>query len=116
MSDTADWAVIGVPSPLGLIAPRDIGGGRLTYLGREALGPYGLYVYATSLFPIAKIVTRGLVPSPVTPDHTQVENSLTDLAIQSANSVLKIGLRPDDALWEQLGIIVSSDVARRPKQ
>ena len=116
LSDTADWAVIGVPAPLGLIAPRDIGGGRLTYLGREALGPYGLYVYATSLFPIAKVVTRGLVPSPVSPDHNQVEISLTDLAIQSANSVLKIGLRPDDALWEQLGIIVSSDVARRPNQ
>jgi hypothetical protein len=57
-----------------------------------------------------------LVPSPVTPDHAQVENSLTDLAIQSANSVLKIGVRPNDALWEQLGIIVSSDLARRPKQ
>jgi hypothetical protein len=112
ISDLADWAVIGVPSPLGLIAPRRLGAGRLAYLGRETLGPYGLYVYATSLFSVGKIVTRGLVPSPVTPDLTQVETQLTDLAVQSANSVLQIGLNQNNALWEQLGVIVSSDIAR----
>jgi hypothetical protein len=112
VSDLADWAVIGVPAPLGLIAPRRLGSGRLAYLGRETLGPYGLYVYATSLFSVGKLVTRGLVPSPVTPDLTQVETQLTDLAVQSANSVLQIGLNQKNALWEQLGVIVSSDIAR----
>jgi hypothetical protein len=111
LSEVADWVVIGAPAPLGLVAPRHLGG-RITYLGREALGLYGLFVYATSLFPIRKLLTQGMRPAPVLPNPEEVERQLTALAVESPNGVLRIGRSRGAAMWEQIGIIASSEFGR----
>ncbi len=113
----ADWSAICAPSPLGLVAPRALGGG-LTYLGRENLGTFGLFVYATDLFPLRKFVTRALRPAPLQPDREEVERRLTELAVQSGSGVLRIGksasgTQGSRTLWEQVGVIVSSALAER---
>lgn len=115
LSDVGDWIIIAAPSPLGLIAPRKLGD-ELKYLGRETLGSYGLFVYATSLFPIRKLVTQQLAPTPVAPDPNQVESQLAELAVRSPNGVLRIGRgaarQGDNTMWEQIGIIISSSLGR----
>ncbi len=110
VAELTDWVVIGAPSPLGLITPQKLGQG-LTYLGREAMGTYGLFAYATTLFPIRKSVTQRFVPSPVIPDINQVETQMADLALKSANAVLRVG-QNEGALWEQIGVMVSSELSR----
>ncbi len=109
--DVADWAVFGAPAPLGLVAPRQLGHD-LTYIGRESLGTYGLFVYATSLFSVRKAVTQRLRSTAVLPVPEQVEARLTDLAVQSANGVLRIGQVGEGVMWEQVGVIISSAVSR----
>lgn len=110
-ASVADWLVIGAPAPLGLVAPRKFGHG-LTYLGREVLGPYGLFVYATTLFPVRRLVTEGLRPAPVVPNSAEVEQRLTELALESTNGVLRIGRAGDGGLWEQIGLMISSALSR----
>jgi hypothetical protein len=110
----ADWAIIGAPSPLGLIAPRNIGKD-MVYLGRESLDTYGLFVYTTDLFPVRRIVTQQLRPAPVMPEPKQVEDRLTELAVQSPNGVLRIGRSKGATLWEQLGNIASSKFGLIPR-
>jgi hypothetical protein len=107
----ADWLVIGAPGPLGLVAPHVVGSG-LTYLGREAMGSYGLFVYATSLFPLRKYVTEEFRDLPLLPNAEEVESRLTELAIQSPNGVLRIGGTQGKTLWEQVGVIVASTMSQ----
>jgi hypothetical protein len=110
-ANVADWLVIGAPAPLGLVAPRKFGHG-LTFLGREVLGPYGLFGYATTLFPVRRLVTEGLRPAPVVPNPTEVEQRLTQLAVESTNGVLRIGRSGDGGVWEQVGLMISSALGR----
>ena len=112
VADIADWVIVGAPAPLGLVAPRDLGD-KMVYLGRERLGTYGLFVYATSLFPVRQLITQRLRTIPVAPDPHEVEEKLTDLALQSANGVLRIGRTEGSTMWEQVGVIMANSLSRR---
>jgi hypothetical protein len=106
-----EWLAVGAPSPLGLVAPHELGGG-LTYLGREALGAYGLFVYATGLFSLRKYVTEEFRDLPLLPNAEEVEARLTDLAIRSPNGVLRIGGTQGKTLWEQVGVMVATTMSQ----
>jgi hypothetical protein len=107
----AEWVIIGAPAPLGLIAPKRVGEG-LTYLGRESLGSYGLFAYATSLFSVTKCVTEGLRSMPVIPNPGEIEARLTALAVDTTNGVLRIGRTSGQAIYEQIGLMISSAIGR----
>ena len=114
LARVSDWVVIAAPAPLGLIAPRDLGE-TVTYLGRESLGVYGLFIYATSLFSIRRLFTHTLrrAGTPLIPNAQEVERRLTELALESPNGVLRIGRsRGGIPLWEQVGVIASSTFSR----
>lgn len=106
-----EWLVLGAPSPLGLVAPHELGGG-LTHLGRETLGAYGLFAYATGLFALRKYVTEEFRDLPLLPNAEEVEARLTDLAVQSPNGVLRIGGTQGQTLWEQVGVIVATTMSQ----
>jgi hypothetical protein len=61
-------------------------------------------------------VTQQLAPTPVATDPAQVENQLAELAVRSPNGVLRIGRGAgrsgDNTMWEQIGIIISSNLGR----
>lgn len=109
--ETADWVVLGAPAPLGFVAPRELGAS-VTYLGREQVGTYELFVYATDLFAVRKVVTEGLRLAPVVTEPTRVEARLTELAIQSTNGVLRMGRSHDGPMWEQVGLIMASALSQ----
>jgi hypothetical protein len=104
VSALSEWVVLGVPSPLGLVAPREPGAG-ITYLGREAISGYGLFVYGTSLFAIRRLVTQQIKSLPLLPTPDEVEQRIARLALESANGVLRIGSTDGVALWEHLGLM-----------
>jgi hypothetical protein len=112
VADHTEWLVVAAPSPLGLVAPRELGD-KLAYLGREAIGAYGLFAYATGLFPLRKYVTEEFRDLPLLPNAEEVESRLTDLAIQSPNGVLRMGATQGQTLWEQVGVIVATTLSQR---
>ncbi len=107
VGEHSEWLVVAAPSPLGLVAPNKFAAG-LTYLGREGLGSYGLFAYASSLFALRKYVTEEFRDLPLLPNATQVETRLTDLAIDSPNGVLRVGGTQGKTLWEQVGVMVAT--------
>jgi hypothetical protein len=64
VAERTEWLVVAAPSPLGLVAPHELGSG-LTYLGREAIGAYGLFAYTTGLFSLRKYVTENFRDLPL---------------------------------------------------
>ena len=111
VAEHTEWLVVAAPSPLGLVAPHELGG-ELTYLGREAIGAYGLFAYATGLFPLRKYVTEEFRDLPLLPNAEEVEARLTDLAIRSPNGVLRIGGTQGKTLWEQVGVMVATTMSQ----
>jgi hypothetical protein len=111
VAEHTEWLVVGAPSPLGLVAPREIGES-LNYLGREPLGAYGLFAYATALFAVRKYVTEEFRDLPLLPNADEVEARLTDLAVRSPNGVLRIGGTQGKTLWEQVGVMVATTMSR----
>lgn len=118
LSELADWLVVGAPGPLGLVAPQELGED-MPYIGRESLGEYGLYAYATELFPIRKYVTaRFHRDTPVVVDAGAAEGRLTELAKETPNGILAVGReghgkKPGFAMWEHVGLMVAASEARR---
>lgn len=110
VAESTDWLVVAAPSPLGLVAPRELGSG-LTYLGRESIGAYGLFAYATGLFPLRKYITEKFRDLPLLPNADEVEARLMDLAIRSPNGVLRIGGTQGKTLWEQVGVMVATTMS-----
>ena len=106
-----EWLIVAAPSPLGLVAPHELGGD-LTYLGREGLGAYGLFAYSTGLFPLRKYVTEEFRDLPLLPNAEEVEARLMDLAIRSPNGVLRIGGTQGKTLWEQVGVMVATTMSQ----
>ncbi len=106
-----EWAVLCAPAPLGLVPARDPGN-EVVYVGRESLSIYGMFVYATSLFAVRRVVTQRLKKIPAgPPDPKQVEDRLCTLAVESSSGVLRMG-QQGNALWELLGLIVANESAR----
>lgn len=107
-----EWAVLCAPSPLGLVPSRD-SGGKVMYIGRESLSVYGMFVYATDLFAIRRVVTDRLKSIPAGPPNVkQVEDRLYALAVESTSGVLRMGKPKSEALWELVGLIVANENAR----
>lgn len=111
VAEHTEWLVVAAPSPLGLVAPHELGNG-LTYLGREAIGAYGLFAYTSSLFPLRKYVTEEFRDLPLLPNAKEVEARLMDLAIRSPNGVLRIGGTQGKTLWEQVGVMVATKMSQ----
>jgi hypothetical protein len=111
VSAHTEWLVVAAPSPLGLVAPNELGDD-LTYLGREAMGAYGLFAYSTAMFSLRKYMTEQFRDLPLLPNAHQVEDRLTELAIGSPNGVLRIGGTQGRTLWEQVGLMVATTVTR----
>lgn len=109
--DVTDWIVIGAPTPLGVVAPRQVGGD-YTYLGREALGPYGLFAYARSLFSLRRRIQSYLKAVPVFPAEDVVESRIEALAAESKNGLLRMGKAQAVGFWEQVGVMMATDVGR----
>ena len=110
LRSVSDWVVVGAPAPLGLVPPLKLGD--LDLLGRETYGPYGLFVYASSLFAIRKVVVGHLAPSPVAlPDPDELEERLIELAVGASRGVLKLASR-GTALAEHIGLIVANEIAK----
>jgi hypothetical protein len=110
LSEVCDWVVVGAPAPLGLVPPRNLD--RLTLLGKESYGNYGLFVYAGSLFAIRRILADHLnTDSPVTvPEAEELEERLTSLALNASRGVLALAHR-GSALQEHLGLLVANHIA-----
>ncbi|MGH9894797.1 MAG: hypothetical protein ACREA0_23025, partial [bacterium] len=111
IAQESDWAILCAPAPLGLV-PGKSGSEDLTYVGRDSMGGYGLFVFATSMFSIRKLVTGLLGDIPVLPNPEEVEKRLTELASESAKGVLRIGRTQGGALWEHVGLIVGGALGR----
>ena len=112
VAEHTEWLVVAAPSPLGLVAPRELGAG-LTYLGREAIGAYGLFAYTTDLFSLRKYVTEEFRDLPLLPNAEQVEERLMDLALRSPNGVPRIGGTQGKTLWEQVGVMVATTMSQK---
>jgi hypothetical protein len=111
VAEHTDWLIVAAPSPLGLVAPHELGES-LTYLGRELIGAYGLFAYATGLFPVRKYVTEEFRDLPLLPNAGEVEARLTQLAVRSPNGVLRIGGTQGKTLWEQVGVMVATTMSQ----
>lgn len=110
LSDLADWLVVGAPSPLGLIPPRQFPGGSLTYLGREDFGTYALYAYARDLFVVRRRVQSELREVPLQPNVGALESQLERLALMAPNGILRMG-RGQGTVTPQLGVMVAAHIA-----
>jgi len=109
-SERADWLIVGAPGPMGLATPARINT-ELNFVGREALGPYGLYIYSTDgLFTVRRYIESELKSMPVTISAEQQSEQLTQLAKQSGAAILRMGR---DGIQEHQAALVALDAARR---
>lgn len=107
----SDWLAFAAPSPIGLIPPLSLGTAGLTFLGREELGSYALFVYARDLYAIRKKVVTALKSAPIAPQSSEVERQLEKLALAVPNGVLRLGRGGPNIINSQIGLIVASHIA-----
>jgi hypothetical protein len=115
MASGADWIVFAAPGPLGLVSPGTINH-TLRFVGRSAMGNYGLYVYAAdSMFPVRRFFEDYFRRTPVsTIPAEQLVSKLVDKALQSGHAVLFSSLNQVPAQVAAL-VAMESRSARRPK-
>jgi FtsK/SpoIIIE family len=111
MASGADWIVFAAPGPLGLVSPGTINH-TLRFVGRSAMGNYGLYVYAAdSMFPVRRFFEDYFRRTPVsTIPAEQLVSKLVDKALQSGHAVLFSSLNQVPA---QVAALVAMEVAQR---
>jgi S-DNA-T family DNA segregation ATPase FtsK/SpoIIIE len=111
MASGADWVVFAAPGPLGLVSPATINR-TLRFVGRSAMGNYGLYVYAADdMFPVRRYFEDYFRLTPVsTIPPEQLVSKLVDKALQSGHAVLFSSLNKIPA---QVAAMVAVEVAQR---
>src|SRR5262245_22651800 len=111
MASGADWIVFAAPGPLGLVSPGTINR-TLGFVGRAAMGNYGLYVYAADgMFPVRRYFEDYFRLTPVStipPD--QLVSTLVDKALQSGHAVLFSSL---NKIPTQVAAMVAVEIAHR---
>jgi hypothetical protein len=107
LSLLAEWVIVATPSPIGLVPPRTFPNNRLTYLGREDCGPYGMFVYSNDLFSVRKRFEELLSNSPIAASPEHVEEEIKKLALRVPNGILRIG-RSDSQVLAQVGLMAAS--------
>ncbi len=107
-----DWVAFGAPSPIGLIPPRSLATG-LTFLGREELGSYALFVYASDLYSVRRKLTAAIKEVPVSPNPAEVEKQLELLALAVPNGVLRLGRGGANVVNAQIGLMAASHITRK---
>jgi hypothetical protein len=109
LADASEWAILGIPAPLGGYMPKDIQSG-LTTLGKEALGLYGLFVFSAEKYAVRRLIAERLRNTPIDIEPGLLEKSIMNMAVQSRNSVLRVGRSSDVTLWEQVGVLTANSV------
>ena len=89
--------------------PKDIQSG-LTTLGKEALGLYGLFVFSAEKYAVRRLIAERLRNTPIDIEPGLLEKSIMNMAVQSRNSVLRVGRSSDVTLWEQVGVLTANSV------
>jgi len=109
----ADWLAFAAPSPIGLIPPLSLPRQSLSYLGREELGSYALFVYARDLYSVRRRLTSALRSAPMAPQPAEVERQLEQLALAVPNGVLRLGRGGSNVINAQVGLIAASHLASK---
>jgi hypothetical protein len=112
LRENTDWVVLAVPGAISRIPPKDLSAHRLFYLGKETVGPYALFVYTSDRFSIRKFFNDSVTEAPVTTSTTEMEERLDEIATSSPQGVLRLGIRKENAVWEQVANLVADYVGR----
>ena len=108
--DRAEWLIVGVPGPIGVLSQADIGSGHVL-IGRQDLGTFGLYVYAHGAYAVRRYMTRRLREAPIEYRSEHLDAQIAEVAERSPRQILSLA-RAREGVTEAIGVLAALQLDR----
>ena len=100
-----EWLVAAVPGPVGVVAQAQVGDERVL-IGRQDVGPYGLYVYALGAYAVRRYLAARVREAPLEFSPGELDQQIAALAGRSPHQMLSLG-RSDQGQIDTIGMLAA---------